>query len=50
LTFERRSGTDQLVGGIGNTVDGRSVGQGATTNTGAVSADAMSTVPSAMAK
>lgn len=38
------------VGGIGNTVDGRSVGQCATTNTGAVSAGAMSTIRSAMAK
>lgn len=38
------------VGGFGNTVDGRSVGQCATTNTGAVSADAMSTVHSVMAK
>jgi hypothetical protein len=38
------------VGGFGNTVDGRSVGQCATTNTGDVSADAMRTVHSAMAK
>ncbi len=37
------------VGGFGNTVDGRSVGQCATTNTGAVSAAAMRTVHSAMA-
>ena len=38
------------VGGFGNTVDGRSVGQCATTNTGGVSADAMSAFRSAMAK
>lgn len=38
------------VGGFGNTVDGRSVGQCATTNTGVPSADAMSTERRAMAK
>ena len=38
------------VGGFGNTVDGRSLGQCATTNTGALSADAMSAVRSAMAR
>jgi hypothetical protein len=38
------------VGGFGNTVNGRSLGQCATTNTGAPSADAMSTVRSAMAR
>ena len=38
------------VGGFGNTVDGHSVGQCATTNTGAVSADAMRTARSAMAR
>jgi hypothetical protein len=37
------------VGGFGNTVDGRSLGQCATTNTGVPSADAMRTVHSAMA-
>jgi hypothetical protein len=38
------------VGGFGNTVDGRSVGQCATTNTGVPSASEMSAVRSAMAK
>ena len=38
------------VGGLGNTVDGRSVGQCATTNTGVPSAAAMSAVRSAMAR
>lgn len=37
------------VAGFGNTVDGRSVGQCATTNTGGLSASAMSAVHSAMA-
>jgi hypothetical protein len=37
------------VGGFGNTVDGRSLGQCATTNTGVPSADAMRAVHSAMA-
>ncbi len=38
------------VGGFGNTVDGRSVGQCATTNTGGASADAMRAFHTAMAQ
>jgi hypothetical protein len=38
------------VGGFGNTVDGRSLGQCATTNTGVPSASAMSAVRTAMAR